>query len=102
MPPVQQGYYPDGIDFLVNCVMEPRTPVFPGKTQDIWGEENVGEVQVKDKFIPALIYSSTTQRSLMGSEGIAPFFLPSVLDGSEQSATCPGRFTPAEKTSGIH
>jgi hypothetical protein len=38
----------------------------------------------------------------MGSEGIAPLFLTSTLEGSEWSASHPGRFTPTEITPGTH
>jgi hypothetical protein len=38
----------------------------------------------------------------MGSEGIAPPFLTSTLDGGELSASYPHCFTPGEITPGTH
>jgi hypothetical protein len=38
----------------------------------------------------------------MGGGGKAPSFLTSALDGSEWSASCPGRFTPGERAPGTH
>jgi hypothetical protein len=37
-----------------------------------------------------------------GSGGIAYTFLTSALDGSEWSASRPGRFTPKERSAGTH
>jgi hypothetical protein len=39
---------------------------------------------------------------MWGSEGIAPSFLTSALDGGEWSASRPGRFIPGEIAAGIH
>jgi hypothetical protein len=41
-------------------------------------------------------------KGLLGSGGIAPLTLTPALDGSEWSASRPGRFTPKERAPGTH
>jgi hypothetical protein len=38
----------------------------------------------------------------MGSGGVAPPFLTSILDGGEWSDSSPSRFTPGERALGTH
>jgi hypothetical protein len=46
--------------------------------------------------VKSKIYSTLCHEDILGSVGITPPFLSSVVVGGEWSASCPGHFTPRE------
>jgi hypothetical protein len=60
------------------------------------------QITVKVKLSLCLINSALCHEDIWGSGGIAPPFLTSALDGGEWSASRPCRFTPGERSDGLH
>jgi hypothetical protein len=71
------------------------------RSEDIQSNSEVTARKSNEK-LSLVLNQASRHEDVWGSGGIVPLLLTSALDGGERSGSCPGPFTPGERSPCTH